>query len=84
MQAKSQQSNAFPARFFGLGLKGFLMLAAILLLLEIAIIFAVFGTDLFFSLIIDEFSSVTPAALQTSHSLQTCATTARTFALLQT
>ncbi|MFZ5733879.1 MAG: hypothetical protein ACOY4O_14175 [Pseudomonadota bacterium] len=84
MQANSQQPpNTFPNRFFGLGLKGFLLLAAILLLLEIAVIFAIFGTDLFFNLI-DELTSVTPGAVQINQIVQSCVTTARTMALLHT
>lgn len=85
MQAKSRQtSRTFPNRFFGLGLRGFLILAAILLLLEIAVIFAVFGTDLFFNLI-DDLTSIGPSgAVPVNQTVQSCITTARTFALLRT
>lgn len=84
MQTNSQQPPAtFPNRFFGLGLKGFLALAAILLLLEIAVILAIFGTDLVFNLILD-LSSVPPAAVQANQTMQSCAMTARTLALLHT
>lgn len=84
MQTNSQQPPAtFPNRFFGLGLKGFLALAAILLLLEIAVILAIFGTDLVFNLILD-LSSVPPAAVQANQTMQSCTTTARTLALLHT
>lgn len=84
MQANPDQSNALPSRFFGLGLKGFMILAAILLVIEIAIIFAVFGTDLIFKEI--DVSSLAPGAQQASlhlrQSMQSCVTTARTFAAL--
>lgn len=84
MQTNSQQPpNTFPNRFFGLGLKGFLALAVILLLIEIAIIVAIFGTDLFFNLI-DELTGVTPGAVPVNQTVQSCTTTMRTLALLRT
>lgn len=84
MQANSQQPpSRFPTRFFGLGLKGFLALAAILLLLEITLILAIFGTDLFFNLI-DELTGVTPGAVPVNQTVQSCTTTIRTLALLRT
>ncbi|OQW59250.1 MAG: hypothetical protein A4S14_04490 [Proteobacteria bacterium SG_bin9] len=86
MQANPDQSNAFPSRFFGLGLKGFMILAVILLVIEIAFIFAVFGTDLIFQEI--DVSNLAPGAQQASlhlrQSMQNCIATARTFALIQT
>ena len=85
MQANSQQPpSRLPNRFFGLGLKGFLALAVILLLLEIAVIFVIFGTDLFFSLIVDELTGVTPGAVPVNQTVQSCTTTIRTLALLRT
>lgn len=82
MQAKSQQSNAFPSRFFGLGLKGFLILAAVLLVIEIAIIIIVFGTDLIFTEI--DLSNLAPSAQHATVNLQSCIAKARTFALTNT
>lgn len=83
MQAKSQQSSsAFPSRFFGLGLKGFLILAVILLLAEIAIIILVFGTDLIFTEI--DLTNLAPSAQQVTLNLHSCIAKARTLALTST
>ena len=85
MQVTSETlSHPIPSRFLGLGLKTILLFAMLLLIVEVLLILAIFGSDLIFTTI--DPASFAPGAQQAVQQLRqsvpSCGITARTFAAL--
>ncbi len=77
-------SQPIPNRFLGLGIKTILLFALLLLLVEVVLILAIFGSDLLFTTI--DPASLAPGAqqatLQLRQTVPTCVLNARTYAAL--
>ena len=78
------ETSSRTSRFLGFGIKTILMFALLLLVIEIVLIVAIFGSDLIFTTI--DPASFAPGAQQAVQQLRqsvpSCGITARTFAAL--